>query len=219
MMNSAAWDAVALLIGEPKPAYLTVSVSGSGGGSPSVSGSVALNPSPGSIGTNIGGAAHFKYQSTAYDSAEDTMHVTSVNGTLTYTVTGVVTQPDNQTLLVWAQTIFYVETNFHILGQNAQNESGNLIDQVVRATYQIAPAARQGDVTVTMTALDRIADDSQAVNFRMDIGDALTAVQAGVFDAVSGLENLFRGVLSKSTQPQPKVRTQVRRTQTGRPAS
>lgn len=212
-MNSAAWDAVAVLIGEPKPAYLTVSVSGSsgssGGENPNVSGSVAQTPWPGKIGVNVGDGVDFNYQTTAYDSAEDTMHLTSVNGTLTYTVAGAITQPDAQTLRVQAQTTLYVETNLHAVGVDVQTASGDLIDQTWRATYQIAPAARPGDVIVTMTVRELVSDNSQPVSTQMDLGDALTAVQAGATDAVSGLENLFRSVLSKSAQPHPKVRTQT----------
>src|SRR6478672_6254513 len=125
VMNNAAWSALAATVGEPKQAWLKISVDASGAIiGENVSFSFATGQWPGIVASATSDGVNLNYQSNGYDSATDTLHTTSANATVNYSVTGTIRQSGSAFVVV-AHTLCTIETNIHTFGIDAVHKAAN----------------------------------------------------------------------------------------------
>jgi hypothetical protein len=198
-LTEGQWTALTVLLSQPKPAYLVSSVS-----VPNTtlepSGGWTLASTPGVVWTRTAEGLALDYQSNAYDSGEDPVHLSSVNATINYSITGSMTQ-DGETITVQTHTVCYVESNTHVFGQDAVSHSGNLIDEAWSATYQISPGERAGDFKAVLTNETPISNNSQQPPTLIVFSYGSELLGGCGRDAVSGYADALTAVLSPSARP------------------
>lgn len=86
--------------------------------------------------------AFFGWQSSAYDSAEDALHLSSMDVTLTYNVSGLITTSDDIVEMRLRITIT-VALNQHYVGQDTLSTTANILDAL--AGQRRKPVLRRRD--------------------------------------------------------------------------
>ena len=81
-------------------------------------------------------AVTFSYVSSSYNSSEDALHLSSINGTLNHSVTGTITGSGSTLQLAIAITT-YMEINQHILGSDAASSSANIVERNWSVSYDL----------------------------------------------------------------------------------
>lgn len=198
-LTDGQWAALAVLMSQPRPAFLVSSVSMPNMEEPTCSWTPST--SPGVVWTRSADGLALNYQSNAYDSGEGPVHLSSVNGTNNYSIAGAMTQ-DGANITVQTHTVLYLEYNVHLFGQDAVSDSCNLVDEVWTATYQIVPGERAGAFKVVLTHEMPVSNNNQASNSPMRFADGMQALLFScAHDSVARYDDLLAAVLSGSANP------------------
>ncbi|HJW94690.1 MAG TPA: hypothetical protein VJ901_13810 [Thermoanaerobaculia bacterium] len=124
------------------------------------------------------------YSHNSYDSSEDALHLSSINGTFNYAMNGDVSASGN-VLRLQLHTTAYIEFNAHIVGINAANFSGNIVDYATAVTYTLG-VDQNGQLTVTEGNAS-ITDNSQDID-------------VSTWDSMIGLGDIASMIRSMRTQ-------------------
>lgn len=205
-MDIYAWQAIADLMGTPKPAYRTVSVSVTHNGEAfDIDANIAPLTSQASIGTATANGLTLNYQSSAYDSATSASGFASTNFTMTYAITGEAVL-NGSSIVVAARTTLYVEYHQHVMGVDSHSASGNVVDLMYMATYDITPGPVAGDYTATLSGQTSYPDRSEEVDVWYDNNNqVIPQARQAAQDAVLGWEPAITWALSPSRHQHPKV--------------
>jgi hypothetical protein len=198
-LTEGQWTALAELLSQPRPAFLVTSMSVQNL-SEEPSADWTLSPSPGAVWTRSANGLALNYQSNAYDSGEGPVHLSSVNASNNYSITGAMTQ-DGDAITVQTHTVLYLEYNLHLFGHDAVSHACNLIDEAWTATYQISPGERAGDFKVVLTDEKPVSNNDQQLNSPIRFGDGSPLLGPCAQDAVSNYDKVLAAVLSKSANP------------------
>lgn len=201
-LTEGQWAALAVLMSQPRPAFLVTSVS-----VPNVTEEPTcgwtLSTNPGVVWTRTADGLALNYQSNAYDSGEGPVHLSSTNATNNYSITGSMTQ-DGDSITVQTHTVLYLEYNLHLFGQDAVSHSCNLVDEAWTATYQIVPGERAGAFKAVLTNETPVSNNDQASNSPMRFADGMQALLfACAHDSVSNYDGPLTAVLSGSANLNP----------------
>lgn len=148
------------------------------------------------------------YAITSYDSSEDALHLSSINGNFNYTLTGDASVSGNL-LRLTVRGVAYCEFNAHIVGIQAANLEANVVDLTSVVTYTLTTTPT-GELQATMSPSDPTpTDNSQNIDVSTwdrliglgDTADMINSIKAQLNAALtqslngfeSQIENLING--------------------------
>lgn len=147
------------------------------------------------------------YTHDSYDSSEDALHLSSINGTFNYSMSGWVAVSGN-VIRLSLQSTAYIEFNAHIAGINAANFEGNIVDYQTTVDYTLG-VDQYGQLTVTMGPAT-IVDNSQDIDVStwddlIGLGDIAGMIRtmksnlsASIASSTQGYESIIASLLNGS---------------------
>jgi hypothetical protein len=124
------------------------------------------------------------YACASYDSSEDELHLSSINGDFNYNLTGDVSVSGNL-LRLTIRGVAFAEFNAHIMGIPAANLEANIVDLTSIVTYTLSTTSG-GELQATMsTTSPNPIDNSQSIDF--STWDNLIGL-SGVADMINSMK-------------------------------
>lgn len=126
----------------------------------------------------------FAYQASAYDSAEDALHLSSFNAMLRHDLAGAVTV-SGMTVTVVIDVTTYLEINCHLLGQDAASSSANVVQRSWTTPYLVQQEGGETTLEIVPAAQAETTDTSGMIEFSVllfltNLPSLVEAVQGGV---------------------------------------